>query len=230
MTAQRCSVSPSPYFEKDGIVIFHGDCRDVLPTLSRGSESAPVDAVITDPVWPNCPHGLLAGSDDPRGLLSDCLSSLFAKRLVVVLRSDSDPRFLESVPDRFPFFRSQILPYVMPSYVGRKLGGDEIAYCFGDPIPASPGRRLIPGRAPSVQPQGRKRNGHPCSRALQHFLWLVEWWSIEGEWILDPFMGSGTTLVAARKLGRRAIGIETNESYCAIAADRLSQNCFAFAP
>ncbi|KKK85110.1 hypothetical protein LCGC14_2776570, partial [marine sediment metagenome] len=66
--------------------------------------------------------------------------------------------------------------------------------------------------------------GHPCSRALGHFRWLVSWWSLPGETILDPFMGSGTTLRAAKDLGRKAIGIEIEERYCEIAAKRCSQS------
>jgi hypothetical protein len=137
------------------------------------------------------------------------------------MRADSDPRFLMAIPDRYSFFRACELPYVMPGYIGRKLGGDELAYCFGEPIPSLPGQRVIPGRGPSVQPDGRLANGHPCSRALGHFEWLVKWWSMPEETILDPFMGSGTTLHAAFLGGRSSIGIEIEPKYFEIACERI---------
>lgn len=209
-----------PYFHAHGIIIYHGDCRDILPQLRY------MPVLITDPVWPNCPAGLLAGADDPYGLFADMfagLSSCLPRRLVVILRNDCDPRFLAAVPDALPYFNTQILPYVMPGYFGRKMGGDELAYCFGEPISSSDGQRVIPGRGPAVQPGGRAANGHPCSRALQHFRWLVRWWSEEDEMILDPFCGSGTTLRAAQELGRKAVGIEIEERYCELAARRIEQ-------
>ena len=111
----------------------------------------------------------------------------------------------------------------MPGYIGRFLGGDEIAYCFGEPIPSRKGQRVIPGRAPSVQPGGRKANGHPCSRAVEHFDFLVRWWSEEDETVLDPFMGSGTTGVSCIKQGRRFVGIEIDPIYFDIACRRIEE-------
>lgn len=194
--------------------LYLGDCREILPTLDVA------EAVVTDPVWPNCPAGLLPGSENPTALWSDAWRVMpDLVRSVIVMRHDSDPRFLAAVPMRY--LRAVFLPYVMPAYIGRFLGGDEIAYCFGQPIPSREGQRVIPGRAQPVQPDGRAANGHPCSRALDHFKFLVRWWSEPDELILDPFMGSGTTGVAAVQMGRRFIGIEIEPKYFDIACERI---------
>lgn len=200
----------------EGVSVYLADCRDVLPGLQA-------DAIITDPVWPNCPSGLLAGADDPFGLWRDVLAVMPpVKRLIAIMRTDSDPRFLAPVPSSLRFFRSIQLTYAVPNYLGRVLGGDEIAYWFGKPVASVPGRRVIPGRAPVAQPAGRSANGHPCRRAQVHFDWLVEWASDENETILDPFMGSGTTGVAAVKRGRRFIGVEIDEGFFGLACQRIS--------
>lgn len=70
---------------------------------------------------------------------------------------------------------------------------------------------------------------HPCPKPLKFARWLVARASLPGETILDPFAGSGTTLLAAKSLGLQSIGIEIEEKYCEIAAKRLSQEVFDFA-
>lgn len=193
--------------------LYLGDALGVLPRVDA-------DALITDPVWPNCPPGLLHGSDDPDALWAAAWHRMpDIKRAVVVMRHDSDPCFNKVVP--LPYARAVILPYVMPEYIGRWLGGDEIAYCYGDPIPSRENQRVIPGRAPLVQPDGRRANGHPCSRSIEHFCFLVRWWSESSETVIDPFMGSGTTGVACAKLGRKFIGVEIDPRYFEIACRRI---------
>lgn len=199
------------------IDLYLGDCLEILPTIPA------VDTVITDPIWPNVPEGMFPDVNDPKKLLADALSLIDARRLIVIMRGDSDPRFLEAVPNKWDFFRAQILSYVIPGYIGRKLGGDEIAYCFGEPLPSAPGRRLIPGRSPKAQPKNRSENGHPCSRAQIHLDWLVHWWSLPGELVLDPFMGSCTTGIACVKLQREFIGIEIDPVYYEIAEINIKE-------
>jgi len=66
-----------------------------------------------------------------------------------------------------------------------------------------------------------KPNGHPAEKPIEGMLWMIH--QSGGDLILDPFMGSGTTLRAAKDLGRKAIGIEIEEKYCEIAAKRMKQ-------
>lgn len=71
--------------------------------------------------------------------------------------------------------------------------------------------------------KGEARPDHPCPKPLALMVELVTLFTDEGETILDPFAGSGTTLVAAKLSGRKAIGIERDEKYCAVAAKRLRE-------
>jgi len=227
-----------PYYKHAGIVIYHGDCREVLPQLRT-------ESIITDPIWPN---SVFEGIN-PRELLTQALANASAERVVIHLGCDSDPRFLCSVPDRWPFIRVCWLDYARPSYKGRILYGSDVAYVFGDPPAPKPGAHLLPGKTiaqrtgDNVQreiggPTSEQKNfsrqkilvdsnrAHPCPRRIQHVQWLVKWFA--GESLIDPFMGSGTTLKAAKQLAIPAIGIEIEEKYCEIAAKRLSQEVLQF--
>lgn len=208
----------SPYYEQDGIVIYHGYCREVLPRIEA-------DTLITDPVWPNASVAL-AGRDDPEGLLRETLTVIGEgnriARLAIQLGCDSDPRFLRAVPSWWPFFRVCWLDVSRPNYKGRLLDGATPAYYFGTPPAARPGAHVIPGIYRDASSDG-KFPGHPCPRKLGQLRWIVKWWSDPADVIVDPFAGSGTTIVAAKALGHRAVGIEIEERYCEIAAKRLAQ-------
>jgi hypothetical protein len=226
-----------PYYQHAGITIYHGDCREILPWLSA-------ETVITDPVWPNSIFPMVA---DPEQLCREALILCAVKRIVVHLGCDSDPRFLRSVPAQFPFIRSCLLEYASPSYKGRLVYGGDIAYVYGAMPPpvhrqgSKGGAALIPGLCISTRADALFRrsnwNGpkkrfnrdcyntanlpHPAPRRLEHVQWLCKWFA--GESVIDPFVGSGTTLLACKGLSIPAIGIEIEERYCEIAAKRLSQ-------
>jgi site-specific DNA-methyltransferase (adenine-specific) len=224
-----------PYYEQDGIVIYHGDCREILPMLDA------VDSIITDPVWPNA--GILAalqGAERANELLAEAALLFRANRLVIQVGCDTDVRFLNSIPDAWPFIRVCWLEYAQPGYKGRLLYSGDVAYIFGVPPSAKPGRHLMAGRCMSARvdkapnrtgAQDGKRTGpepewHPTPRRYEHVSWLVRWYG-DGL-ILDPFCGSGTTLLAAKNGGYPAIGIELEEKYCEIAAKRLGQSVMQF--
>jgi len=230
-----------PFYERNGITIYCGDCREILPQLGPG------ETVITDPVWPNSLPSLI-GADNPQQLFKEMCESLHPdiKRLVVQLGCDSDPRFLAGIPEHWPFIRVCWLDYARPGYKGRLLYTGDVAYAYGIPPATIDGRFLISGAFMSTRPDRLFNRGtvnkarkhrplssdrtpydglpHPAPRRLEHVRWLVHQFS-DAE-VLDPFAGSGTTLLAAKQLNRRAIGIEINEKYCELAAARLSQEVF----
>ena len=211
-------LSKYEYYRTKYGVLYCGDCLKVLPLIKTK-----INSVITDPVWPNCPKGLLPGSDGKqKQLLSAVLKKIYAQRVVIIMRDDSDPRFLTAVPKRYPCFRVQKLPYAVPGYFGRQLGGMECAYSFGVPCKARKGKFLYCGMGPMSQSTPKLR--HPCPRSLVHMIWLVDWWSELQDTVIDPFAGSGTTLIAAEDQRRAWIGIEIEQKYCRIAKQRLIEH------
>lgn len=211
-----------PYYEHGGITIYHGDCREVMASDEHffcGS----VFTTVTDPVWPNNSVPEFAGIDAV-GLLRECLKGVFSARLAVHLGCDSDPRgMLAAVSaERWKFFRVATLDIARVGYKGRLLMTGDVAYLFGEPPASRPGAHVIPGRTICSDSSGKQAD-HPCPRKIHHVRWLINWWSEPTDTIFDPFMGSGTTLVAAKNNGQKAIGIEVNEKYCEIAAKRLAQ-------
>jgi site-specific DNA-methyltransferase (adenine-specific) len=214
-----------PYYEENGITIYHGDCRQVL------SEIGQVSSIITDPVWPNSLASLV-GAERPYELFAEAAAffPMVSKRLVVHMGCTSDPRFLMGIPKEMPYLRTCWLRYNFPSYRGRILIGSDVAYAYGIAPKARKGLHLLPGECSTKDTDmdiSVKRKFHPCARKLNHLSWLITVFGEDN--ILDPFMGSGTTLRAAKDLGRKAIGIEIEEKYCEIAAKRLSQEVFDFA-
>lgn len=215
-TIQRMKTLPTPYYDSDGITIYHGDCREILPLLE------PADVVITDPVWPNSTPELV-GADDPHGLFTAAAVHFpaLAKRVVIQMGCNSDPRFLQGIPSALPFFRICWLEYVQPSYQGRLLYTGDVAYVFGTPPPSKVGARVLPGRFIQTDSTPKRNINHPSPRRIDHVKWLVKWFA--NGLIVDPFLGSGTTTLAAQQMGYRAIGIEIEERYCEIAVQRLAQ-------
>lgn len=209
-----------PYYQEEWVTIYHGDALTILPEL------ASVDAILTDPPWPGTKKVGMAGEDDPIGLFTrGCqLFPRLTDRLIVILGCDSDPRFLTAVPSSLPYLLTCWLRRVPPVYKGNILYGADVAYVFGHPRSWEHTSQILTCETYSVSKGKRDRvQSHPCFRPLKPMLWLISRFLKEGQTVLDPFMGSGTTLLAAKNCGRKAIGIEIEESYCEIAVKRLRQ-------
>ena len=208
-----------PYWrnERFGLTIYHGDCREIMPALEA-------QMVCTDPVWPNALPSL-AGSADPAGLFAEACALLpsSVRRVLVHLGADSDPRFLQGVPESWPFVRVATLDYPRPGYKGRVLYTFDVAYFFGELPRSRPGYHLLPGRIWATDAFARFDDKHPCERRPQHVTVLVDRFSEPEDLVLDPFAGRCTTLLCALWTGRRAIGIEVEERWCDLAARRLEK-------
>lgn len=202
-----------PYYDQDGITIYHGDCRDILPSLEPGS----VDLVLTDPPYG---MGMRAFVDNfavaPVGLCAapGQLAAVFMspRRVVELATAIAGSWRVERL---LWMEKTADLTYPWRSW----LTNSEAIMILSRPGAAWPKPTAYRRDVYAVGPWGT--NGHPNAKPL----WVVRHLAQElsTATILDPFMGSGTTLRAAKDLGRKAIGIEIEERYCEIAVKRLQQ-------
>jgi site-specific DNA-methyltransferase (adenine-specific) len=213
-----------PYYEHAGITIYHGDCREVLPGLEA-------DACVTDP-----PYGM--GLDTDYTNIDSRRTGLGINHAPVF--SDDTPfdpanllRFRSVVIFGANHFASK-LPDNGAWIVFNKRGeGAPSAICFGDAELAWTNKNQDSVRMYSKVWHGAPRWQsepvcHPTQKPISLMVWAIQNYTNEGESVIDPYMGSGPVLIAAKDLGRRAIGIEIEEKYCEIAAKRLSQEVLEF--
>ncbi len=203
-----------PYYDQGGITIYHGDCREILPLLD------PVDLVLTDP-----PYGMafrsnyrLERHDRIQG--DDCLPVAIISEAIAKARRAAYVFCRWDNLGDMPPARS-VLAWVKNNWsmgdLEHEHGRQWEAICF---YPKA-GHEFVK-RIPDVLTADRTGNDlHPTQKPVSLIVKLLA--ANVGETILDPFMGSGTTLRAAKDLGRKAIGIEIEERYCEIAANRLRQ-------
>ena len=227
------------YYEDESVCIYLGDCRDVLPTLG------PVDTVITDPPYADRTHrGALTNKTEKgvgryrqggAGLITfgSLTDAEFVDIAQLCLRAAE--RWVVMTCDH----RHAALTFDWPEHI--RLG----AWVKGAPMPQITGDRPGSGHESVLilHNEGKKRWNRGGGAAIWHETVLkdsricfmptqkpigllkafVSDFTDPGETILDPFMGSGTTLRAAKDLGRKAIGVEIEERYCEIAAKRMAQ-------
>lgn len=214
-----------PYYQDDWATIYHGDCREFFDIIPTGS------VLLTDPVY-----GINGGKGGD--------SRKYAKGKYASDKFDDNEEYVKSVcvPSiekiLIKSIRGAITPgircmyfYPRPQDIG----------CLWTPAACTHGPWGLTTMQPILYygkdyraginplPSGKQvteqseNNGHPCPKPINAWKWLLDKVSQSNDIVIDPFMGSGTTLVAAKQLNRKSIGIEIEEKYCEIAANRLRQ-------
>jgi len=194
----------SPYYQDDDRTIYYGDCLEIMPELE------PVDLVLTDP-----PYGINHAEWDKKYISGWEDYALNARHGVVanidgiataymILTFGEAYRGLFYGWNRNGMTRSSLgyMNIILAVCAGKiRLGQNFCQFTIKD----------------------LSRKNHESPKPIEYIICCVNRFSAENDIILDPFMGSGTTLVAAKQLNRKAIGIEIEEKYCEIAAKRLER-------
>ncbi len=212
-----------PYYEQDGITIYHGDCREVLPTLSPECE------IMTDP-----PYGLdfeYLSYADTRPNLIAMIDAVWPELQRIARR-----RFILCGP-------TQIGLYPTPDWIACVTWDTTGSYgrygysqwtpvlCYGPELDGfgsiygilkSDVVRISGGSGVGFQRDEQEKK-HTCPKPLNMMRKVIVRFITRTALLVDPFMGSGTTLVASKMVNQKAVGIEIEERYCEIAANRLRQ-------
>ena len=194
----------TPYYSESGITIYCGDAREVLPIL-------PVpDLILTDPPYPDYHverYGYRDGMIEP-------LRAINCRQLVFWSAKVEFPLDFTAV---HIWWKAQGCASEYERLFERN--GQHNFKVFRAPVCHN---------ELQAQWQNDTFTGHPSQKPLRLIRALLEWTGTD--FILDPFMGSGSALLAAKQLGRRATGIEIEERWCEVAAKRLAQSVFEFEP
>jgi site-specific DNA-methyltransferase (adenine-specific) len=228
-----------PYYQEDGITIYHGDCRDVLPSVSG------FDAVVTDPPWNMTFFDEVARKS----------AALQAKRTRAGIGATGDGEQWEAYREWIKpivgalshrcdgqvwFLSTKCLPYVADLFVGYQAFAAVKTFSQMTPkrLPNCWDVAFVRDNEQKYMGNGRnwfvcntagmmtQRTSHPTPRSedvMRYVVGMFDW-----KTVLDPFAGSGTTLLAAKLEARQAVGIEIEERYCEIAANRLRQKVLPF--
>jgi hypothetical protein len=204
-----------PYYEHAGITLFHGDCRDFLPHLTA-------DLLCIDPPYGTNEHGgygrrqlgLQTIVNDDDVALRDEILTAWGERPAIVFGSPRRPE----PPGRWDF--RLVWDKRVPGLGAPWRWQHEMIYLRGawkNPIG-------IPSVLSGPLDRAMRERWHPHEKPVEVMTALLA--GTAGV-IVDPCAGSGSTLVAAKNLGRAAFGVEIEERHCEVIAKRLAQEVLA---
>jgi DNA modification methylase len=209
----------APYYSDSSVTIYHGDCREILPLLPK------VGLVLTDP-----PYAIGAGRGEWSATAAVAIglheaAKRVEKRGALLAFTTTSGRGIEftqgAIAGKLPFNRllvwskvggrsRAISPWRWDSVAIMAFGSAPLGRQANSSVFQSPAEYPHPSQHPAELPNGIAE-------------WLFEPFDRDGILTLDPFMGTGRLLEPSVKRGHRVIGIEIEERYCEIAAQRLSQ-------
>jgi site-specific DNA-methyltransferase (adenine-specific) len=224
-----------PYYSDPWVTLYHSRCEDVLPTL----DAASIDLVLTDP-----PYGISYVSNYrqqkfdaiahdhavPVEWVSELRRVAKFRTAVYWFACDDSLEETRNALLSIGFGLNTMLVWDKQVFTAGNLNdyGQQTEYIvFGTNGPT----RLNGSRDPNLLSVPRinpRVMVHPTEKPIPLLSYLIMRSTGADEVVLDPFAGSGSTLIAAKDLGRKAIGIEIEERYCEIAATRLAQSVMAF--
>jgi site-specific DNA-methyltransferase (adenine-specific) len=209
-----------PYYQDTSVTIYHADCRDVLPTLRA------VDLVLTDPPY-NVGKDYGTASDSlpeseyealMRGIVSECRR--IAPNQAWVAPRYKMPLWWSLLPDAHEI----VIPCKATNAIrGGWVSQFALVMAVGTPPPQTSDLWegiMLKGTGYFFREETYGHPGYTPYPIMERSIGAL---CPDTGTVLDPFMGTGTTLRAANDLGRTAIGIEVEERYCEIAAKRMSQ-------
>lgn len=237
----------SIYYQDEHVTLHHGDAEDILPTLAAQTVITDPPYSVSKPKANG--RGEMLGFVSPNWNEKATHSRGYADHhteTYMRLMNSVMALAVDCIPDSrhvVMFAGNRTLNEALNAATGAGLQLlDMLTFIYEQGVAKStttlaPGHELAglfrkPGKPHPINPNWKTRNvfhgakiraervGHPTQKPLSWMKHLVAMVSAPGETILDPFAGSGTTLVAAKELGRRAIGIELSEAYCEMTAKR----------
>ena len=219
-----------PYYQDDLVTLYHGDCLDFADKWTGA------DVLVTDP-----PYGM--AYIDRQGAVIANDGTPDVRDAALLTWGDSPGLCFGTWKVPRPAGVRQVLIWdkwggggtVTTAYSPWAYSHEEI-YLLGEWPPTTPGGRAREGGSPSKHPgvirvsnyntQSSDRPDHPTPKPVPLMERLIE--KCPPGVIADPFAGSGSTLRAAKNLGRKSIGIELDERYCELIASRLAQGALDF--